>query len=227
MNGRQNHPFTLKGPYVNWPSKIEVEPNGEALEISLTSDLAKAIEGAQKRISSASEAFESKNYAEAVRLQEGITAALRHAESVADGKPGYGTLNALVGLSWYQLFAGQYDAAIAAADRTAVISKDLISDDTSRTRALMVIDTNRAYALMLKGSIGLGVLEPQRLGIPALGLHSAHGAKAFVVPPKRWIVERTIAWLNRCRRLAKVAGGISGSDTKSLTGRFLNPRNLL
>ena len=25
----------------------------------------------------------------------------------------------------------------------------------------------------------------------------------FVVPPKRWIVERTIAWLNRCRRSAK------------------------
>jgi len=28
-------------------------------------------------------------------------------------------------------------------------------------------------------------------------------AKAFTVLPKRWIVERTIAWLNRCRRLAK------------------------
>lgn len=28
-------------------------------------------------------------------------------------------------------------------------------------------------------------------------------AKAFIVLPKRWIVERTIGWLNRCRRLAK------------------------
>jgi putative transposase len=28
-------------------------------------------------------------------------------------------------------------------------------------------------------------------------------AKGFEVMPKRWIVERTIAWLNRCRRLAK------------------------
>jgi putative transposase len=28
-------------------------------------------------------------------------------------------------------------------------------------------------------------------------------AKGFVPLPKRWIVERTIGWLNRCRRLAK------------------------
>lgn len=28
-------------------------------------------------------------------------------------------------------------------------------------------------------------------------------AKGFELLPKRWIVERTFAWLNRCRRLAK------------------------
>ena len=28
-------------------------------------------------------------------------------------------------------------------------------------------------------------------------------SKGFAVLPKRWIIERTIAWLNRCRRLPK------------------------
>ena len=31
----------------------------------------------------------------------------------------------------------------------------------------------------------------------------AAGATGFAVLPKRWIVERTLAWLTRCRRLAR------------------------
>ena len=29
------------------------------------------------------------------------------------------------------------------------------------------------------------------------------GQKGFVVLPKRWVVERTFAWLGKCRRLSK------------------------
>jgi putative transposase len=28
-------------------------------------------------------------------------------------------------------------------------------------------------------------------------------AQGFVVPPRRWVVERTFAWPGRCRRLSK------------------------
>jgi putative transposase len=34
-------------------------------------------------------------------------------------------------------------------------------------------------------------------------IRRSDAAKGFVALPKRWIVERSIGWLNRCRRLAK------------------------
>ena len=37
-------------------------------------------------------------------------------------------------------------------------------------------------------------------------------AQGFAVLPKRWIVERTLAWLNRCRRLAKDWEATTGSS---------------
>jgi transposase len=40
-------------------------------------------------------------------------------------------------------------------------------------------------------------------------------AKGFEVLPMRWVVERTLAWLNRCRRLAK--------DFENLTDNTFNP----
>jgi transposase len=40
-------------------------------------------------------------------------------------------------------------------------------------------------------------------GAPLQIVKRLDAAKGFVVLPKRWIVERTFGWLNRCRRLAK------------------------
>lgn len=40
-------------------------------------------------------------------------------------------------------------------------------------------------------------------GAPLEIVKRSDTAKGFVVVPKRWIVERTFGWLNRCRRLSK------------------------
>ena len=45
-------------------------------------------------------------------------------------------------------------------------------------------------------------------------------ARRFVVLPKRWIVERTFAWLGRCRRLAKDWECLNRSACFPTLGRF-------
>ncbi len=48
--------------------------------------------------------------------------------------------------------------------------------------------------------------EAQKKALPCLAteiVKRSDAAKGFKVLPRRWVVERTLAWLGRCRRLSK------------------------
>ena len=70
-----------------------------------------------------------------------------------------------------------------------------------RTRALFpFIERIFADAGYRGSRVALTVAESGDWIIEIVKRNELH---TFVVLPKRWIVERSIAWLNRCRRLAK------------------------
>jgi putative transposase len=65
---------------------------------------------------------------------------------------------------------------------------------------LRLIWADQAYAGQLIAWVkALRVYRPVRLEI----VKRAAVAQGFVVSPKRWIVERTLGWFNRYRRLSK------------------------
>ncbi len=47
------------------------------------------------------------------------------------------------------------------------------------------------------------LIEEERPGWDLEVISRPQGARGFVRLPKRWVVERTFAWLGRCRRLSK------------------------
>jgi len=54
-----------------------------------------------------------------------------------------------------------------------------------------------------QGPVFRSAVEAAMEGLNVEIVKRSDQAKGFVVLPKRWVVERTFAWLNRCRRLAK------------------------
>ena len=45
--------------------------------------------------------------------------------------------------------------------------------------------------------------QAERQRIELRSVKRPEGQKGFAVLPRRWVVERTFAWLSRCRRLAR------------------------
>jgi transposase len=77
--------------------------------------------------------------------------------------------------------------------------------------ALVIATLFGLYPFLLKlyadgGYSGEAFQKAAKRGIAKLDVEivrRSDTALGFVVLPKRWVVERTFAWLNRCRRLAR------------------------
>ena len=113
-----------------------------------------------------------------------------------------------------------YDAG----KKVSGIKRHIVVDTQGLPHALAITAANvtdRAGGLMALASAGEGLFGVQTIlvdgGYPgepfATGVDALLGAdvevvkrnevRAFVVMPKRWIVERTFGWLDKCRRLWK------------------------
>ncbi len=91
---------------------------------------------------------------------------------------------------------------------TAVVHPASVQD---RDGAVLVLDkhTQRLFPFLEKIFADSAYAGPKLAdAIAAAGwtievVKRRHGQKGFQVLPRRWVVQRTIAWLNRCRRLTK------------------------
>jgi TPR repeat protein len=93
-------------------------------------------------------------YAEALQLQEELTAKVETVETKREGKPGEETAQALGELAFYALFAGKFTKALAVADRAHALLPNDLSIDSKRAHALMFLgrgEDSKAIYLAYKG----------------------------------------------------------------------------
>ena len=77
-------------------------------------------------------------------------------------------------------------------------AKSVLSKARSRVKKLLVVFGDSAY-----GRSGLPSWTKKTCGFMLQTILRPVATKGFVILPKRWIVERTFAWINRCRRHSK------------------------
>jgi len=91
---------------------------------------------------------------------------------------------------------------MAAAQRRAVGKTDAM-DAVRIARSVGAVDTSRPLRITLAWTDAAGSVGSILARVNVEIVKRSDQAKSFVVLPKGWIVERTLAWLCRCRRLAK------------------------
>ena len=96
------------------------------------------------------EAATAGRYAEALQLQEALTAKVEAAEMKREGKPGEETAQALGQIAWYALFAKEFTKALTVADRAHALLPNNLSIEGNRAHALMFMERgDEAKALYL------------------------------------------------------------------------------
>jgi TPR repeat protein/energy-coupling factor transporter ATP-binding protein EcfA2 len=89
------------------------------------------------------EAAGAGRYAEALQLQEALSAKREAAEIQREGKPGSETADALTAVAWYALFAREFAKALVTTERVLVLFPGSLVIETNRSHALMFLGRSR------------------------------------------------------------------------------------
>jgi tetratricopeptide (TPR) repeat protein len=84
-------------------------------------------------------AFKDGDYAKAAALEKERADTVEKADTAENGKAGAETASALGYLAWYELFARQFEAALAASERALSLAPDKVWLATNRAHALMFL----------------------------------------------------------------------------------------
>jgi WD40 repeat protein len=105
----------------------------------------------RRLISASDKLFAMKDYVKAEGLQEEIVEETRKNEVAQTGKPGGETASALLGASWFQLFAGHFEQALKSSVQAMELEPGAVINATNRAHALMFLGRiEEARALYIK-----------------------------------------------------------------------------
>jgi tetratricopeptide (TPR) repeat protein len=99
-------------------------------------------------------AFNAGDFTTAAAMRKELADAVEKADTAKNGKAGAETANALGGVAWYELFARQFEAALAASERARSLAPDKVWLASNRAHALMFLgqaEEARAVYLQHKG----------------------------------------------------------------------------